>query len=449
MKKNYVRQEDYDFYSIRLPLKIAFSRRRKKYILRELEKLHPKLTASCFIKSWLRLKKWKLQADVAIMEKSLLARYKSEFPRSSIYLPEKEQSPFLVKNRKFSAVSGLFLIVVAGFFLGKIVLEIFAQNKKIMEKKNALIYEKTEVPKKTAEPVLLAPSELIISVFSSVSKNGGRISSFSWKQGVCTFSVVGCSSEDVAQAQYCVVSYKDNKPQFTLSVPVLENKFFEKSDSEVHLKKLLENIQDESNLLDAMQKIRSSGAAEIWSQTRNFKSALENKTESNFENPIKSDYQLSVKNVRNELFKRNASIKKEYITEDFADFEFIVPDETFASALKICGTEAKKLGWLEKSFSIEKSENQNIVKVLFSREKEGENIDFCFSPVFLAANYAQVFKNENLKVVPKAKSFVNKTAKPFAAKYNNEIGKITKNDGFTYIYYRQNDGKIIAEKIAM
>lgn len=449
MKKNYVRQEDYDFYSIRLPLKIAFSRQRKKYILRELEKLHPKVTASCFIKSWLRMKKWKLQADVAVMEKSLLAHYKSKFPGSSIYLPEKKKNPFSMKSRKSSVIAGLFLIIAAGFFFGKIVFEILAQNKKIMEKKNALISEKTEIPQKSTAPVLLAPSELIVSVFSSVSKNGGRISSFSWKNGICTFSVIGCSSEDVAQAQYCVVSYKDNKPQFTLSVPVLESKAFEKTDSEVHLKKLLENVQNESNFLDAMQKIRSSGEFEIWNQTQNLKSAVGNKNNDNPKNPIKLDYQISVKNVRNELLKCNVSIKKEYITENSAEFEFIVPDDFFPSALKICGAEAKRLGWLEKSFSLENTENQNIVKIVFSREKEGENIDFCFSPAFLVANYAHIFKNENLKIVPKTKNSARKAMNPFVSKYNNEIGKITKKDGFTYIYYRQNDGKIIAEKVAL
>ena len=86
MRKNYIRKEDYDFYSIEMPLKIAFSRKRKNFILRELEKMHPKLTASCFIKSWFRLKKGKIQAFVAVIEKNLIAGYKKQFSLGNLYI---------------------------------------------------------------------------------------------------------------------------------------------------------------------------------------------------------------------------------------------------------------------------------------------------------------------------------------------------------------------------
>lgn len=443
MRKNYVQKEDYDFYSIKLPLKIAFSGKRKSFILRELEKIHPKVSSSCFVRSWLHLKKGKLQADVAVMEKSLLARYKKQFPGSVLYLPEKKREPISGGKKKISIFLSLALLLIAGFFSAKIVLDIFAQQKKVNEKKPVLISNENDSAQKSVLPVLLAPSKLVAEVFSQVSKKGGRISFFSYDRGICTFSVNGCSSEDVAQAQYCVVSYKGNNPQFTLSVPVLENENFEmKNQTEMNQKKFnerlknqLKNAKNGRDLLVAMHEMRAAGIVE------------------KLKIPEKTDYQSSIKNVRNELFKFGAAIQKEHVTEKISEFEFTVPEEFFYSALKICGTEAKKLGWNEKSFSVEKNGSQNHVEVAFSRENEGENIDSDFSPMLLTASYAWLFKSENLEIVPKQKKFVrlpsNQAAeiqKIPASENRVKIGEIRKNDGFTYVYYRKNDGKISFER---
>ena len=127
MRKNYVRKEDYDFYSIELPLKIAFSKKRKNFILRELEKLHPRLTASCFIKSWFCLKKGKIQTYVAVMEKNLIASYKKRFSGGNLYIPEKGN--FSLSATKYSIFAGIFLLLVAGIFSGKMIYETFFQRK--------------------------------------------------------------------------------------------------------------------------------------------------------------------------------------------------------------------------------------------------------------------------------------------------------------------------------
>lgn len=399
MKKNYVRQEDYDFYSIRLPLKVAVSRRRKSFILRELEKIHPKVSSSCFVKSWLHFKKGKIQADVAVMEKSLLARYKNRFPGSPLYLSEKRQNP-ISGSKKVSFFVSLALVLAAGFFGGKILLDVFSVHKKSSE--NILIAE-DEVPAGAALPVLLAPSKLISAVFSSVGKSGGRLTSFSYNRGICTFGISGCDVEDVAQAQYCVVSYKDNRPQFTLSVPV----------------------STENRILDFQEN------AEIIPQT---------------------DYQNSVKKVRAEIFHLGGNIQKEHVTENQAEFEFFAPEELFFTALHVAGTEAKNLGWTEKSFSVEKSGNQNHVKVTFSRENEGKKFEPEFSAMLLTASYAWLFKSketETLKLATKPKPVFKKTGSLAEIAGKTKLGEIKRNDGFKYIYYKNQSGKISCEKIAM
>lgn len=471
MRKNYVKKEDYDFYSIVLPLKVAFSSSRKKFILRELEKLHPKLSAACFIKSWLHFKKGKIQADVAVMEKNLVASYKKRFPLESIYLPEKRK--LILSRRKYPAVFGIFLLF-AGFFSGKMLYETFFSRKKIAAEDISSILNSNCNPKNVDSgllglpslPVLLAPSQLVVSVFSSVSKNGGKISSFSWNHGICSFSISGCSSEDIAQAQYCVVSYKDNKPVFSLAVPVAEKteiEDIENSDEEnplyLQFRKSLENASESRDLIETLRKMRSTGEIELLSP-EDFKRKNENNEKNvqdenkNSENE-KNDFRSSIKKVRGELFRLGASIHQEHLTKKNAEFEFSVPEDIFYSALKICGIEAKKIGWQETSFSVEKSGSKNTVKVVFSREKENQNIDACFSPLLLTANYAWLFKSEDLKLEAKKTALFSASKK--SEMKNTEVlsprgtmeklGQIKRNDGFTYVYYKKSDGKILCERL--
>lgn len=437
MKKNYVRQEDYDFYSIRLPLKVAVSRRRKSFILRELEKIHPKVSSSCFVKSWLHFKKGKIQADVAVMEKSLLARYKNRFPGSPLYLPEKRQNP-ISGSKKVSFFVSAVLVLAAGFFGGKILLDVFSVHKKSSE--NILIAE-DEVPAGAALPVLLAPSKLISAVFSSVGKSGGRLTSFSYNRGICTFGISGCDVEDVAEAQYCVVSYKDNRPQFTLSVPVsTENRIldFQEDEGIFGRNQNHQNYQNGDNLYQFQQIL--------------YQNSLKNNLDENAGILPQTDYQNSVKKVRAEIFHLGGNIQKEHVTENHAEFEFSAPEELFFTALHVAGTEAKNLGWTEKSFSVEKSGNQNHVKVTFLRENEGRKFEPEFSAMLLTASYAWLFKSketETLKLAPKPKPVFKKAGSLAEIAGKTKLGEIKRNDGFKYIYYKNQSGKISCEKIAM
>lgn len=467
MRKNYVRKEDYDFYSIELPLKIAFSKKRKNFILRELEKLHPRLTASCFIKSWFCLKKGKIQTYVAVMEKNLIASYKKRFSGGNLYIPEKGN--FSLSATKYSIFAGIFLLLVAGIFSGKMIYETFFQRKKIIASENLSLLNVKKINSEAVFPVLLAPSELVAAVYSSVSKNGGRISSFSWERGICSFSINGCPSEDVAQAQYCVVSYKDNKPRFTLSVPVSDKTDFDDNQNSdagkspySQFKESLENASDARDLIETLRKMRSTGEIELLNpedfnkKNRNNSENSQNQDENSESQKISC--QSSIKKVREELFRLGASIQKEHLTEKNAEFEFSVSEEFFYSALKICGMEAKKIGWKETSFSVEKSGTQNHVKVAFSREKENQNINGCFSPMLLTANYAWLFKSENLKLVPKSVPLFSAAKNlPFENRKNlkncnsqekrEKLGEIKRNDGFTYVYYKKSDGKITCERL--
>ncbi|WP_407428607.1 hypothetical protein [Treponema sp.] len=65
---------------------------------------------------------------------------------------------------------------------------------------------------------------LILLVFASVSRYGGKISTFSLENnGQANFLIHGCTCEDIVNARYCVVSFENSEPHFNIFLP--ENDF--------------------------------------------------------------------------------------------------------------------------------------------------------------------------------------------------------------------------------
>ena len=132
MKKNLIREKDYDFYSVKLPIRMAFSRKKRRVVLRELEKRHPNLTASSCYDSKIRLSKKGFYADVAVIEKSLLARYRSLFPGKKLYLEGRKSRSCFSTGRK-NLIPVFLLLVTAGFFGCREAGEVIGRHKKISE----------------------------------------------------------------------------------------------------------------------------------------------------------------------------------------------------------------------------------------------------------------------------------------------------------------------------
>lgn len=190
-------------------------------------------------------------------------------------------------------------------------------------------------------PVLSAPLSLAGEVFSSVCKNGGRILSFSFERDICSFLLTGCSAESVAQSKFCVVSCSNSKTQFMLFAPSLQR-----------------SLKDEENSF--------------------YESYLQNAGE-------------DLRRIKEELSKLNAEIQSENITEKTIGLSFWVSEDVLYSALKVCGTEIVKLGWKEKSFSVEKNGRDCLVKSIFTCGT-GKILSSDCSPMLLAASYAWLFK---------------------------------------------------------
>ena len=98
MKNNAVKCscEDYDFYTIPVPVKAVLNRNKKHYISSQLEKLHPCFSDDCSFDTHLHLKKTGIKADVVVMQKLKLAEYKSKNKR--LYI-EEQKAALLFRGR--------------------------------------------------------------------------------------------------------------------------------------------------------------------------------------------------------------------------------------------------------------------------------------------------------------------------------------------------------------
>ena len=88
MNKNVILKKDYECYSLRVPWKLSFGRRRKNFLFGELEKMHPCFSNECRFDSRLKLSKSGIKTDVVVMSGLKLAEYKARFPGKKLYLEE-------------------------------------------------------------------------------------------------------------------------------------------------------------------------------------------------------------------------------------------------------------------------------------------------------------------------------------------------------------------------
>ena len=107
-----VKKSDYEKYSIILPFKFLLGKRRKKFIFKEREKLHPCFSDEYCFDSKILYKNWKFFADVLVMNKMKLASYRFDNPRCKLHTEENEKRAFLKNvNCIYACFSGC-----AGYF---------------------------------------------------------------------------------------------------------------------------------------------------------------------------------------------------------------------------------------------------------------------------------------------------------------------------------------------
>lgn len=410
MKKALIKKKDYEIYSIPMPVKILLGRHRNRFLMKEIEKRHPCFSlANCFDTKF-SLKGKKLNADVVVMEKSRLLEYRNLFPAKTFALEDKEDRTVFGKKENLAKIL-IFLLIGAGIFSG------FSIGSKLLEKQDfrtAETFVKSPEPKE--EYVVLAPQEYFMLVFSSVNRNEGKINSMQWTGNTCQFDIWGCSSEDVAGARFCQVSYSKGEPNFTLRNEGMKIRAEEYGEC----REKLEGF-DEFEISDAWGN-------ELTETSRTFIPA-----------------------IRKQLLRYGNPILSERSTETFAEISFIAEEDNFSSAMNFCATAGEEFGFREVGISISQSDLYTTVKVAF----EKKNDDFektMISPLKVCGSYPSLFCPKKIFtsdsfVVKKTPVQSEKTLSVVPRQSSKtRLGSIVAKDGRVFAYYKSSEGKILMEE---
>lgn len=422
MGKTVINRKDYDLYRISFPWKNIFLRQ-KNTLIEELEKLHPRFSASCCYEARYRLRQKKLMAEVVVIEKSRLAKYKAQGGR--LYLDSAVRRRVFSEKKIFR--SGIMiLLLLTALFLSARIIHIFPldnSDEKITRFQEIMAAEargtgaNTENDENTAnlfeevEPMLVNES-LIPEIFLSVSRHGGKISDFKYRSGdkrenkekgisqpgKCSFSIYGCDCEDVVSAQYCVVSFKDNKPFFELELPFEENRPEEN---------IPEMPGDKD--LDGM----TSGEEGRFSD------------------------------LKNTLLSLGAKLSLYQNDQDRAEISFFADSTILYSCLKSCWQCTSESGWHEDLLNVHQSGGICSVNLVLDKN----NRPALYSPLFTAAEYAFLFASDLIKLERKTvKKSLSKTG-PLVKSISQRIriGEIRKSDGSVIVCYRNQNGKMFFE----
>ena len=431
MKKVFVKKDDYDLYSIRLPLRFLFGRKRRGYIARELEKVHPNYSSATSAEDMrLSFGRKGIFADVAVVDRALLSSYMSEskLARKKLFLEGKpERKVFGGEKRNLFRVVliplSLFVVVFAFRFSLSFMKNSDSKNVIAVGEKNE-IGEKSTNEKSSA--ALLAPQELFAAVLASVRAKHGRVTSLSWKDGRCSFAVTGCNSEDIAAANYCVVSYSSGQPQFNFVTKV--NDRLALSDSA---------FSDEGKVGSFGEKVRVENIVPV---------------------------------VRKEIVASGGDILSEKVSESDSSVSFACESEKFAEIVSSVSRAVNENGWRECAVSVDSDGLFSSVCISFkncgaksafrlsSSSSSISDSSDSDNPLAILSEYGDVFGNgkslgrktekSNGKVARQKSLLVADSALSDSAISNSRvrIGEIRKG-GSTFVYYRSSDGRVSSEVV--
>lgn len=396
--------EDFDNYSIEVPLKNCFGKNYTKYLYSELEKRHPCFSDENCFDSKRHISKNGIFSDVVVMKKLTLADYRKRNSGKRLFYfssPEQKRFVFDLVQRKMAAV--FFGIVLLILILAGIV-QIVRQRNNLMSLEGVKEAEKTvterESENSSGDYESAAESgELIVEERINVGKdflsvlmeNRGKVMSFIWKKGFEKESisavVKGVFPETLDYFSDCkisAVSYSGGRPVFTADV---HNQFERKS-----LIKKAETLN-----WKGLRTVISDYGGELISETGNPAGVI-------FDVPVEKF-----------LWKRNVLVSLG---------SFLESEKLFVSELGI------------------KQSGQETVRIELKVEDAGEyseGID-----IGLAGQNTLLFIPELKKSVPE----VLVQVAPSEMEKSRKLGEILYKDGTKKIFYRNQQGKLIAEVVA-
>ncbi len=417
MKKVFVRKDDYDLYSIRIPVRFVFGRKRRSFVARELEKIHPNYSVSSSVEDMkLAVGRKGLFADVAVMERDRLSSYKSASDgRARLFLEGLPGRSVFDGGRRRGGYLAFAAISLCAVFAVRFAVSALSSPAESVETSSLVSGGAgRDGAASTASAALLAPQELFAAVLASVKAKGGRVTNLSWLGGKCSFAISGCNSEDVAAANYCVVSYSSGKPQFNFVSQVNERKMAARAVV--------------SAVVDSSGGIRAS-----------------------FE---KVDNVLPL--LRNCVLARGAEVLSEKLMKDSSSISFVCEPERLKETLLSVSETARVSGWCETGVSVDC--DGFFVSVSASFKNLAGKIAKFDNPLSVLAEHSEVFTPSASRAEPSAAASSMRASAAKNAKGSRgllvaersessarvKIGEI-KRGGRSFVYYRSPEGKVTSE----
>lgn len=405
MKRAVILNTDYDFYSIPLSFKNVGKGHFSKFILKELEQRHPRFSDSSCYDTKYSFRKGKINADVVVMDKCILAEYRRANKGKKLFLESGPPRDFFNEKNCFPKFLVLFILFIPLIVCTRKLYRNFLVPTKNVSADETGLLNYPELPEDGTEKasVLISPVELVAGVFTAVSKKGGKIRSFSWDGKNCSFCVTGCPAEEIAQAKYCAVSYTNNEPYFSLILPIQE-----------------ENKTEQSSIAYSSLDSRSFSAEKNCDER----------------NPLEV-----FASARKKMIRLGAVMQSEQFLENGGKFTFACTKENLYSVLKVLSEAADSNFWIENKFSIESQENQKLIKIQFG-VAEPDSL-FSFSPLKTVTKYAFLFEEqkgtEQKLLSPLEKKSVEKVTASI-------LGEIHAANGNIFVYYKTPEGKVYYEQ---
>lgn len=236
-----VKKDDYERYKIPISLMTLLPKAQKKYICGELEKRHPCFSEDCYYFSRDVFSRKGVFADVVVMQKSKLGKYKNQSGKGYISINGRK----LPKNEKLTKNKLLILIIFCLIFIFSFCHVFYktCNNKKKLKVETVQPIE-NQYSKKFSE----WDKDLLNKIFLITKENKGNIQKLNWKLTLAGEYISGTINnlypelleENVNGVEIKSTKYFDKKPFFDYS---LINKFV-LTNKENNLKKITPNVKE-------------------------------------------------------------------------------------------------------------------------------------------------------------------------------------------------------------
>ncbi len=223
-------REDYEIYKIPIPIFLR-GKKKRSYLIKELEKRHPCFSTLCCFDSRLSLCKGKTFASVAVMDALKLSEYQKK--NLTLHFQETGRKFFFVNKKRAVCLFFIFLVFACiSFFVLQKLFNSFSYNK-IGEE---ICHIENNVNDEESGEENCNMSEMIFYLLNSIKVCNGKIisGSFESDSGKLIFLVKNCFPENLREnlkqknfeGDFAVqeISYVENIPVFTLTLSVGKRK---------------------------------------------------------------------------------------------------------------------------------------------------------------------------------------------------------------------------------